>query len=106
MILALDEKDLKTSVLALVLALVEIIKETLRLQAIKRMEAGSLTDEQVERLGEALIDLEDAVEQIKQEMGLTEPVKAVREGLDKLVGDIVNGLLNPRLEAAINDERQ
>ena len=91
----IDEEDLKSGVLGLVVALVEIIKETLRLQAIKRMEAGSLTEREVERLGEALMDLDAAIEKIKVEMGVAESVKAVRDGLDSVVDDLVDTMLNP-----------
>ncbi len=95
MILDIAEQDLKSGVLGLVVALVEIIKETLRLQALKRMEGGSLTEEEVERLGEALMDLDAAIEKIKLEMGITESVKAVRDDLDKAVDDAIDSLLNP-----------
>lgn len=95
MILDIDEKDLKNGVLGLVVALVEIIKEALRLQALKRMEGGSLTEEEVERLGEALMDLDAAIEKIKLEIGITESVKAVRDGLDRVVDDLLDSMLNP-----------
>ncbi|MFH1560609.1 MAG: gas vesicle protein K [Chloroflexota bacterium] len=91
----IDEKDLKNGVLGLVVALVEIIKEMLRLQALKRMEGGSLTEEEVERLGEALMDLDSAIEKIKMEMGIEESVKSVRDGLDSVVDDILDTMLNP-----------
>lgn len=95
MILDIDEKDLKNGVLGLVVALVEIITEALRLQAMKRMEGGSLTDAEVERLGEALMDLDAAIEKIKVEIGVTESVKAVRDGLDRVVDDVIDSILNP-----------
>jgi hypothetical protein len=95
MILDIAEEDLKSGVLGLVVALVEIIKEALRLQALKRMEGGSLTEAEVERLGEALMDLDAAIEKIKLEMGITESVKAVRDGLDRAVDDAIDGILNP-----------
>ncbi len=95
MILDIDEKDLKNGVLGLVVALVEIIKEALRLQALKRMEAGSLTEPEIERLGEALMDLDGAIEKIKLEIGITESVKAVRDGLDRVVDDLLDSMLNP-----------
>ncbi len=95
MLLDIDEKDLKSGVLGLVVALVEIIQEALRLQAMKRMEAGSLTEAEVERLGEALMDLEAAIEKIKVEIGVTEAVKSVRDGLDRAVDEGIEGLLNP-----------
>lgn len=95
MILDISEKDLKNGVLGLVVALVEIIKEALRLQALKRMEGGSLTEEEVEKLGEALMDLDAAIEKIKVEMGISESVKAIRDGLDKAVDDVIDTILNP-----------
>ncbi len=91
----IDEKSLKDGVLGLVVALVEIIKEALRLEAVRRMEGGSLSEAEVERLGEALMDLDSAIQQLKMELGITESVKAVRDGLDKAVNDIVGSILNP-----------
>ena len=92
----IDEHDLKNGVLGLVVALVEIIKEALRLQAVRRMEGGSLTEEEVERLGEALMDLDAAIEKIKLEMGIAESVRSVRDGLDKVVDDAIDTILNPQ----------
>lgn len=95
MIVDLDEKDLKSGILGLVVALVEIIKETLRRQALRRMESGSLTEAEVERLGNALMELDAAIEKIKLEMGIAESVKAVRDGLDGVVDEILDTMLNP-----------
>ena len=92
----IDEKNLKHGVLGLVIALVEIIKDTLKIQAVKRMEGGSLTEEEMERLGEALMDLDTAIDEIKQEQGITESVKSVRDGLDNLVDDVIDQFLNPK----------
>ncbi len=91
----IDEKNLKHGVLGLVVALVEIIKDALRLQALKRMEGGSLTEEEIERLGEALMDLDIAIEEMKKEQGITESVKSVRDGLDSIVDDVLNKMINP-----------
>lgn len=95
MILDIDEKNLKSGVLGLVVALVEIVKEALRLQALKRMDAGSLTEPEIERLGEALMDLDGAIEKIKLELGIVESVKAVRDSLDVVVDDLLDSMLNP-----------
>lgn len=95
-IVDIDEKNLKHGVLGLVIALVEIIKDALKLQAIKRMEGGSLTGEEIERLGEALMDLDIAIDEIKQEQGITESVKSVRDGLDNLVDEVIDQFLNPK----------
>jgi hypothetical protein len=95
MIVDLDEKDLKSGILGLVVALVEIIKETLRRQALRRMESGSLTETEIERLGNALMELDAAIEKIKLETGIAESVKAVRDGLDKVVDEVLDTMLNP-----------
>lgn len=95
MIVEIDEKDLKNGVLGLVVALVEVIKESLEIQALKRMDRGSLTQEEVERLGEALLELDSAIGKIKAEMGIEQAVKAVRDGLDRAVQDVVNSVLAP-----------
>ena len=95
MTIDIDEKNLKHGVLGLVVALVEIIRDTLRIQAFKRMEGGSLTEEEIERLGEALMDLDLAIEEIKKEQGITESVKSVRDGLDSIVDDVLDRIINP-----------
>ncbi|MCG2676541.1 gas vesicle protein K [bacterium] len=89
----IDEKNLKHGVLGLVIALVEIIKEALRLQAMKRMEGGSLTEEEVDRLGRALMDLDTAIEEIKKEQGISESVKSVRDGLDNIVDELLDKMI-------------
>jgi len=95
MAIDIDEDNLKHGVLGLVLALVEVIRDALRLQAFKRMESGVLTDEECERLGEALLDLDIALEEIKEEQGITESVQAVRDGLDEIVDDVIDRMVNP-----------
>jgi hypothetical protein len=91
----IDEKSLKHGVLGLVIAIVEIIRDALKLQAIRRMEGRSLSEEEVERLGVALMDLDTAIEEIKQEQGIFESVKSVRDGLDQIVDDVLDRMINP-----------
>lgn len=93
--LDIDEGNLKHGVLGLVIALVEIIRDTLRIEAFRRMDGGSLTDEECERLGEALLDLDMAIEEIKEEQGITEAVQQVRDGLDDIVREVVDRMANP-----------
>ena len=95
MVVDIDEKSLKHGVLGLVIALVEIIRDALNLQAIKRMEGGSLTEEEMERLGQALMELDAAIEEIKEEQGIIESVKSVRDGLDEIVDDVLDRMINP-----------
>lgn len=95
MAIAVDERNLKEGVLGLVMAVVEVIRDVLRIEALKRMESGRLTEEECERLGEALMDLDTALEEIKQEQGIAESVQAVRDGLDKIVDDVIDKIVNP-----------
>jgi len=95
MVVNIDEKSLKHGVLGLVIALVEIIRDALKLQAMKRMEGRSLTEEEMERLGQALMELDAAIEEIKEEQGIIESVKSVRDGLDEIVDDVLDRMINP-----------
>ena len=93
----LEDENLKSSLLGLAVALIEIIKDTVKLQAVRRMEKGKLRDAEIERLGNALLKLEKAVEEIKEEHAIKEAVKDFRDGLD-------DGVVNA-LENLISEER-
>jgi hypothetical protein len=54
----------------LVLTLVELLRQILERQAVRRMEGGSLTDEQVENMGVALMRLEEKVHELTAHFGL------------------------------------
>lgn len=95
-VLGIDEQDLKSGVLGLVVALVEIIVDALRHQALRRVERGGLTEAEVERLGKALLELDTAIDTLKLEQGIAESVKAVRDGLDKIVDEALEGALDPQ----------
>jgi len=94
-VLDIDEDNLKHGVLGLVLALVEVIRDALKIQAFKRMESGGLTADECERLGRALMDLDVAIDEIKKEQGISESVQAIRDGLDDIVDDVLDKFLNP-----------
>lgn len=91
----LDNGDLKQGVLGLVMAIVEVIRDALQTQAIVRMEGGTLTPEQKEKLGIALRELDLAIESIKEEHGIESCVDDVRMQLDNLVGGVVDALAEP-----------
>lgn len=88
----IDQDNLKDGVLGLVLAVVEILQDALQNQAARRIESGELSDEEVERLGSALADLDSAIEEVKREQGLEQAVQSVRDGLDDLVNDVLQGV--------------
>ena len=54
----------------LVLTLVEFLRQLLERQAIRRMEGGTLSDEEVERMGVALMRLEEKVHELAAQFGL------------------------------------
>ena len=56
-----DPEDVRRAVLKLVLTLVELIRQLLERQAIRRMEAGTLTDDETESVGLALLRLQETV---------------------------------------------
>jgi hypothetical protein len=65
-----DPDDVQRSVAQLVLTLVEFIRKLLERQAIRRMEAGTLTDQQTEDIGRALMQLEDTVRDLAARFGI------------------------------------
>ena len=66
----LRHDDVKNGLGKLVLTLVELIRELLERQAIRRIEAGSLTDAEIERLGTTFMQLAEQMEKLKQHFGL------------------------------------
>lgn len=54
----------------LVLTLIELIRQLLEKQAVRRMEAGSLDDDQIENLGTTLMKLEDKMKELRVIFGL------------------------------------
>jgi Gas vesicle protein K len=67
-----DREDVARGLAQLVLTLIELLRQLMERQAIRRVEAGGLSDEQVERLGQALMALEQRMEELKEDFDLTE----------------------------------
>jgi hypothetical protein len=65
-----DPEDVQRSVARLLLAITEFLRKLMEKQAIRRMEAGTLTDEEVEKLGLALMRLEETLHEIAARFGL------------------------------------
>lgn len=65
-----DQENVEQGLARLVLTLIELIRRLLEKQAIRRMEAGSLTDEEIERLGETFLKLEEKMVELKVTFGL------------------------------------
>ena len=65
-----NPKNVEQGLAKLVLTLVELVRQLLERQAIRRMEAGSLTDTEIERVGETLMKLEAKMQELKGVFGL------------------------------------
>ncbi len=90
-----NEDNLKAGLLGLVVALVEVIKEVLEREALRRMESGRLNEREIERLGRGLMELDEALEHIKAENNIEDTVRSLRVDLDKLVEETIDTLANP-----------
>lgn len=58
-------EDIEQGLARLVLTLIEFLRQVLEHQAVRRMEGGGLSDEEVERLGVSLLRLSEKLEEIK-----------------------------------------
>ncbi len=56
----------------LVLTVIELLRKVLEHQAVRRMDGGTLTDEEVERLGLALLKLSERMDELKTTFGLSD----------------------------------
>jgi hypothetical protein len=65
-----DPERVEQGLAQLVLTLVELLRQLMERQALHRMDQGTLTDEQIERLGETFMKLEQRMDELKREFGL------------------------------------
>lgn len=66
-----DKDSVERDLFKLVLTIIELIRELMERQALRRVEQGDLTDDQVEELGTALMHLDDAMRRLRQEYDLS-----------------------------------
>lgn len=65
-----NPKNVEKGLAKLVLTLIELIRKLLEKQAMRRVEAGSLSEEEIERVGETLMKLENKMKELKEIFGL------------------------------------
>lgn len=65
-----DPEHVEQGLGKLVLTLIEVLRKVLEHQAVRRMDGGSLSDEEVERLGLALLRLSERMDELKRLFGL------------------------------------
>jgi len=66
-----NSADVQRSVAQLVLTIVEFLRQLMERQALRRMEQRTLTPDEIEAVGKALMDLEKTIAQIGAKFGLT-----------------------------------
>jgi hypothetical protein len=66
-----DPESVERGLVSLVLTLVELLRQLMERQAIRRVDQGSLTDEQIERVGNTLMLLEEKMAELRDHFGLT-----------------------------------
>lgn len=67
-----SQETIEQGLAKLVLGLIELLRQLLERQAIRRMEGGSLSDQQVEDMGLALMKLEEKIKELAQHFGLSQ----------------------------------
>ena len=67
-----DPEHVENGLARLVLTVIELLREILEHQAVRRMDGGTLSDEQIERLGLALLKLKERMDELKTTFGLTD----------------------------------
>lgn len=70
--LSLTPDNADSGLAKLVLTLIELIRKLVEKQAMRRVDGGSLSDEEIERLGESLMKLEMKMEELKKYFKLTD----------------------------------
>ena len=70
--LELNPENAESGLAKLVLTLVELIRKLVEKQAMRRVDGGSLTEAEIERLGETLMQLEMKMEELKKHFNLTD----------------------------------
>ena len=67
----LSPENIEQGLAKLVLTLIDFLRQLLERQAIRRMEGGTLSDQEIEQMGEALMKLEAKIHQLAEEFGLS-----------------------------------
>jgi hypothetical protein len=67
-----DPEKLEKGLAQLVLTLIELLRQLMERQALRRVEAGSLDDEEIERLGRTFLALSQRMDELKEQFGLSD----------------------------------
>lgn len=70
--ISIDPEIVENGLARLVLSIIELVRRLLEKQALRRLDAGTLTDEETERVGEALMKLEEKMQEMKTAFNLSD----------------------------------
>jgi hypothetical protein len=66
-----DPESLERGLAQLVLTIVELLRQLMERQALRRIDGGTLSDEQIERLGRTFMELDRRMDELRTEFGLS-----------------------------------
>jgi Gas vesicle protein K len=69
--LAVDRDSVERGLASLVLTIIELLRQLMERQALRRVDVGDLTDEQIERIGATLMALDEQMARLRDYFGLS-----------------------------------
>ena len=69
--LDIDREDAERSLASLVLTLVELIRQLMERQALRRIDEGDLTEDRIEKIGSTLMALDEEMVRLREHFGLS-----------------------------------
>ncbi|WP_256566666.1 gas vesicle protein K [Natrinema gelatinilyticum] len=87
-----DGEDARQGLMTLVITVVELLIDALEREAVRRMDSGTLSEDEIERLGSQLARIEAEIDQLKADEGIESGVDELRGDLDGLVDDAIERL--------------
>jgi hypothetical protein len=75
-----DPENVERGLAQLVLTIVELLRQLMERQALRRIDDGTLSEEQIERLGQTFMKLAERMEELRHEFGLEEEDLNLRLG--------------------------
>jgi hypothetical protein len=67
-----DPENVERGLAQLVLTVVDLLRELMERQALRRMEGGTLDADEIERLGRAFMKLNERMDELKEDFGLSD----------------------------------
>jgi hypothetical protein len=67
-----DEQNVERGLAQLVLTIVELLRQIMERQALRRIDGGALTEDEVERLGRTFMELDKRMAELREQFGLDE----------------------------------